>query len=456
MKNKKLLLLFLGIFIFMIMPKNVNAQVLKYQYLNSSLQVISEFNGGQPNAQGVRYIRIYFDDAYVSNHSYTFSNTFSISTIGAESQFNFTSGTAGINIGGTYVKSQPSSLQRLNAWQQSVTYYKQVASTFNYTSNASVSYSFLQYNLGQDMHVVGFAQESYSIQDNGNDTTQSVIDASNNIVNNNNATTQIIVNNDNKNTQEIINNQNANNEDLKNSQKVCQLIDKSSIVKDNYYLNLAGQEVSSSNNGITGYMLINNNATIKLLETRTDSGSSIFCFYSKEKENISCIDSTTLNIGNLTIPNGAYFVRFTINKPSNKPQYEVCKNGNQAINDSLDDLNNSINDSSVDGESIGGALTESLEESNLGFGDLLLSIIDFVEDLFDSTCDNLEFELPFVNEDVSLPCMSSIYTTHFPTFFSLYQLITTGLIAYRVILNLFAKVHQLEDPNYDKVEVLAL
>lgn len=207
MKFKHLILLLAFACTIVIMPK-ANAQVTKYQYLNSSFGVISEFNGGQPNATGVRYIRIFFDDSYTVNHSYTFSNTFSITTIGEESQFNFTANTAGINFGGAYVVSQPSSLQRLNSWQQSVSYYKQVASSFNYKATGTTSYTFLQYNLGKDMHVVGFAQESYSIQDKGDDTSQTIINSANNIVNNNNATTQIITNNDNKNTQEIINSQN--------------------------------------------------------------------------------------------------------------------------------------------------------------------------------------------------------------------------------------------------------
>ena len=65
-------------------------------------------------------------------------------------------------------------------------------------------------------------------------------------------------------------------------------------------------------------------------------------------------------------------------------------------------------------------------------------------------------ELPFVDTTLTLPCMSTIYTTYFPDLFSLYQLITTGFIAYRVIINLFDKVKKVQDPEYDKVEVLEL
>ena len=52
--------------------------------------------------------------------------------------------------------------------------------------------------------------------------------------------------------------------------------------------------------------------------------------------------------------------------------------------------------------------------------------------------------------------MRGIYEEHFGTFFSLWQLITTGVISYSVMINMYSKIHNLQNPNNDRIEVLNL
>ena len=141
--------------------------------------------------------------------------------------------------------------------------------------------------------------------------------------------------------QEIIDNQNQNTQEQIDSQKVCNNIDINSIKTSGIYLNSQGSEVSNSNFGITDYIQINK-ATINVTINRP-TGYGSLCFYNVNKTLISCIDNNTLQKGILTIPNNSYYVRFSIHKLENKPQFEICTDGNQAITDSQKQLNDTLN-----------------------------------------------------------------------------------------------------------------
>ena len=336
MKSKKLFLLFFGIFIFMIIPKNVNAQVSYVRLYDANYTLISGVSGTcnyhSPDYpfQNVRYIRFILDDSLQSSKSY--NATFNVSITALDDYaWVYWNGASGFNIGGGYRASSPTSARTTS--QSAVigppnVYSKSSSWLFTFTTGTSLSNPFYQLDLGSARSIVGACMDNYNIELNQSQNADSQA-----IINNNNMNTSSIIANDNRNTEQII--------------------------------------------GVQ-----------------------------------------------------------------------------QETTEAIEDLNDNITDSNV---SVGAnVLDNAIQETDLGFGALFLNIIDFIEDIFDSSCSSLTLPLPFVNTNVVLPCMSSIYTTHFPTFFQLYQLITTGLIAYRVIINLIAKVHQLEDPNYDKVEVLNL
>ena len=64
--------------------------------------------------------------------------------------------------------------------------------------------------------------------------------------------------------------------------------------------------------------------------------------------------------------------------------------------------------------------------------------------------------LPYVNKTLDLPCMSSIYSQYFGSFFTLYQTITFGIIAYWVCVRIFNLVKDFKNPDHDEIEVLDL
>lgn len=91
-----------------------------------------------------------------------------------------------------------------------------------------------------------------------------------------------------------------------------------------------------------------------------------------------------------------------------------------------------------------------------GLSGIVTAPISFLQSLTAASCTPLKFELPIVHNQVTLPCMKSIYQAHFGVFFSLWQLLTTGLISYNVCLNFYKKVRDLQNPNNDRIEVLNL
>ena len=115
------------------------------------------------------------------------------------------------------------------------------------------------------------------------------------------------------------------------SQMVCsnEIIDKNDIIERGY-LNTTGGVTGgiTSSSGTTDYYEIKSN--VKIIK----AGGNRYCLYNENKEYISC--STSNNTGNITIPNTAKYIRFSISISDNIPQFELvtCKNGNQGIIDS--------------------------------------------------------------------------------------------------------------------------
>lgn len=91
-----------------------------------------------------------------------------------------------------------------------------------------------------------------------------------------------------------------------------------------------------------------------------------------------------------------------------------------------------------------------------GLSGIITAPLKFLQSLTGAKCNPLKFNLPFVKKEVQLQCMKSIYQNHFGVFYTLWQTITTGLIAYTVCLNFYKKIRDLQNPNNDKIEVLNL
>lgn len=202
-------------------------------------------------------------------------------------------------------------------------------------------------------------------------------EASNNdVIQNNTQNTNNIINNNNQNTQDIINNQNDNTEQQIESQKVCitTQIDKTSILSLGYINSSGTVNSNSSNYGVTDYINITD-STINVLLPTDWTSNSYLAFYNQNKLLLSVVNQDSLSLNeSISIPTGAYYVRFSINSTRNKPQFELitCKNGNQAISDGQQQLNDTLNDDTGVSDNDIEELFGDFEESNTPISDLLL------------------------------------------------------------------------------------
>lgn len=143
--------------------------------------------------------------------------------------------------------------------------------------------------------------------------------------------------------------------------------------------------------------------------------------------------------------------------PGEKPDDTPEDSTNQDIVDGLGDLNNSINSTDTSGSE--GAFNDffgNFESDDHGLFAIVSTPLNFIKSFLNSVCTPLVLPLPFVNTDVTLPCMEYVYREFFGNFFSAYQLITTGIVAYWVCINILRIVKDMKDSEKDTIEVLDL
>lgn len=72
------------------------------------------------------------------------------------------------------------------------------------------------------------------------------------------------------------------------------------------------------------------------------------------------------------------------------------------------------------------------------------------------TCIPMEWDIPFVNVHVVVPCMSTIYNNYFGLFITMFSTVIMGIYAYRSVLKLVNCIKDILDAENDKLEVLEL
>lgn len=148
----------------------------------------------------------------------------------------------------------------------------------------------------------------------------------------------------------------------------------------------------------------------------------------------------------------------TVNAQNNTTN--AVNNNTNAVNNvknSVDSMKNTINDDSTTGaSSSANNFFSNFSQNNHGLSGIITSPLRLIQSITSSSCSPLEFSLPFVNQNVQLPCMKAVISTNFPTFYVLFELIITGLLCYRLIINFLSQIRKLQDPEYNRIGVLQL
>ena len=289
-----------------------------------------------------------------------------------------------------------------------------------------------------------------SVQIESKNANQDVIDNAtnntNNIINNNNSNTESIINS-NKETQQIIKDQFNTCYTPTNSIKSLKSTTLSSIEyflnKDidytkTIYLNLNSDiplgntsiifyySSGSSFSAINANLNTSNSVSFTLTQEQISllsSSTGIYPYLRLYRRSGNSLDFTTVNISNIALSN--YNVAY------DKYGIEICTNKLDDTNTQLGNLNDSLNNSDSSGAtSEASEFFSGFTTDTFGLTSIITAPLNLIGSITSSTCTPLGLPLPYVNKTLELPCMSSIYSQYFGSFFTLYQTITFGIIAY--------------------------
>lgn len=129
------------------------------------------------------------------------------------------------------------------------------------------------------------------------------------------------------------------------------------------------------------------------------------------------------------------------------------------VSDSIDNVNDTLTDSNSSGAtSSADNFFSGFTTDTYGLTSIITAPLNLINQLTSSTCSPLGLEVPFLedNNTINLPCMTEIYEDNFGTFYTIYNTITFGLVAYWVCVRIFNLVKDFKNPDHDEIEVLDL
>lgn len=111
----------------------------------------------------------------------------------------------------------------------------------------------------------------------------------------------------------------------------------------------------------------------------------------------------------------------------------------------------------VDGSlSTGNDFFNNFEQGDYGLVDVIKMPLTYIQQVTNGVCTPLSIPLPFVDNNLELPCVSSLFETYFSQFLTVYRIITDGIIAYWVCIWLYKLIMDLQDPEKNNIEVMDL
>lgn len=129
----------------------------------------------------------------------------------------------------------------------------------------------------------------------------------------------------------------------------------------------------------------------------------------------------------------------------------------QQTNDKLDTLNDNITNSDSSGAtSNASGFFDGFTTDTYGLTSIITAPLNLIKSITSSTCTPLTLSMPFVKQNVTIPCMTQIYRNYFGSFLTVYQLITFGLVSYWVCVHVFRMVKDFKNPEHDEIEVVDL
>lgn len=305
------------------------------------------------------------------------------------------------------------------------TSYLDLTINFRATSNSNSVY----FTIGNFSDSLGTFYNAYTSQQ-GIRISTATIDSSSSgggnqdIIDNDNQNTQNIINNNNQNTTNIINNQNENTEKEIESQKVCKSLEYSISISNKDiltlgYLSNTGSIVSNSSFRISDYISISNGDILHITRSVNEGSATNYCLYDTNKILISCTTyGSDLDISFTSSADG--FIRFSgyVDRSTVLTRLigKTCKNGNQALSDDINDLNNTLKDDNlpdvINSGGGGGTYFDDINQSSdTPISDLILlplNIYNKIKTSLNTSCSSYTIPFDFTggNNTLTFPCLN--------------------------------------------------
>lgn len=136
-----------------------------------------------------------------------------------------------------------------------------------------------------------------------------------------------------------------------------------------------------------------------------------------------------------------------------KKTNEELKKHTEAINKQTDTIKDSNTD---EASSSANSFFSDFKSDDNGLSDIVTLPLQTIKKITSSTCSSLKLPLPYVEKNLELPCIRSIFEQYFNPILLIYQSVTFGFIAYYVIVRIFNLVKDFKNPEHDEIEVLDL
>lgn len=136
---------------------------------------------------------------------------------------------------------------------------------------------------------------------------------------------------------------------------------------------------------------------------------------------------------------------------------EEVKTATNEVKQEIQSTNNTLNNDNVD-ESLTEAdgFFNGFTTNTHGLTGIITAPLNAIQSLTSKTCSPLVLPIPFVDKDLTLPCMRQIYTDNFGGFMNLYDVIIIGIVSYWVLVRIFTLVKDFKNPDHDEIEVVDL
>lgn len=315
--------------------------------------------------------------------------------------------------------------------------------TANNCNDVNYFYGYTINNLGSANNV-----SQQDINNSINNQTNIINNSINNVENNiQNAITDSANNTDSN----IINSANATQDSINNGLQTCTKQFKYTLKKGKQFDENGNLSDNSDSYYTEKYYSLSGATKLTISNTGLSypDSSGYIIIYNSNKQ---YLDFWSIRDTSFNLPEGASYYRLST-EMTGVSIYEGdgCTSKIDAVNDTLnDDDTTGATDKASD-------FFSSFSTDTFGLTSIITAPLNLIQSLTSSTCTALHIPLPYLdNKYIDLPCMTSIYQSAFGSFFTMYQTVTFGIIAYWVCVRIFNQVKDFKNPEHDEIEVLDL